>query len=77
MFIGMAFDLKPYQVVLARSLEEEHYILNAKLPPDSSKNDFQRMDAAIAGGALQLIVFNGQQEDDWLRFEGGKGRTKA
>lgn len=43
MFIGMAFDLKPYQIVGPSAIEEEHYMLNAQLPPGTSPEQFRKM----------------------------------
>jgi uncharacterized protein (TIGR03435 family) len=43
MFVAVAFDLKPYQIVVPSALDDEHYMLSARLPPHSSKEDFQGM----------------------------------
>ncbi len=43
MFIAIAFDLKPYQIMIPSALDGEHYMLSARLPPHSSKDSFQGM----------------------------------
>jgi uncharacterized protein (TIGR03435 family) len=43
MLIEIAYDLMPYQVLLSSSLDGEHYMLNARLAPGSSKEDFRVM----------------------------------
>ena len=43
MLIAIAFDLRLYQIVVPSTAEGEHYMLSARLPPHSSKDDFQGM----------------------------------
>ncbi|MCU1328929.1 MAG: hypothetical protein JWN34_4299 [Bryobacterales bacterium] len=43
MLVGIAFDLNPYQIVVPAAADDEHYIIEARLPPGSSKQAFQGM----------------------------------
>lgn len=41
--VTLALNVKTYDLILPPGLEDEHYMVSARVPPDATKEDFRRM----------------------------------